>query len=353
MTASGDRRGAEPRGARHRPAILDACAAPPQGFSSRWPAPAAARSPSTSCPPPRSRRARPRRRPSPPGRSSPSAGRPRASSWTRARTSRRSRSAIPTPSRSSTCAAARVLRRVALPGAPRHLAQDDGGATVLVPAETADRFLAVEVPSGRVTERAATGAYPHDLAPLAGGGVAIGDERGDALTVLRPGAPPRTRPGRGAARRRDDRRRRPSHRGRLGARARARAVRREDAAPGRARVRRGRPDARGVPGGRRLVLGARHAGRRAARVPRRRRPARAHAAAVPARRPLRDRRRPRSGCGCGSRSPAATRSSSCRRTGARTSSPGTPRSASPTPSPSTPRPARRSSPAGRTGCSSS
>jgi DNA-binding beta-propeller fold protein YncE len=86
----------------------------------------------------------------------------------------------------------RVLRRVALPGAPRHLAQDDGGATVLVPAETADRFLAVRVPSGRVTERAATGAYPHDLAPLAGGGVAIGDERGDSLTVLRPGAPPRT-----------------------------------------------------------------------------------------------------------------------------------------------------------------
>ena len=85
-----------------------------------------------------------------------------------------------------------MLRRVALPGAPRHLAQDDGGATVLVPAETADRFLAVEVPSGRVTERAATGAYPHDLAPLAGGGVAIGDERGDSLTVLRPGAPPRT-----------------------------------------------------------------------------------------------------------------------------------------------------------------
>jgi DNA-binding beta-propeller fold protein YncE len=86
----------------------------------------------------------------------------------------------------------RVVRRIALPGAPRHLAQDDGGATVLVPAETADRFLAVDVRSGRVVERAATGVYPHDLAPLRGGGVAIGDERGDALTVLRPGAPPRT-----------------------------------------------------------------------------------------------------------------------------------------------------------------
>jgi DNA-binding beta-propeller fold protein YncE len=87
--------------------------------------------------------------------------------------------------------ARRVLRRVALPGAPRHLAQDDGGSTVLVPAETADRFLAVRLPSGRVVQRAATGAHPHDLAALPGGGVAIGDERGDALTVLRPGAAPR------------------------------------------------------------------------------------------------------------------------------------------------------------------
>jgi len=86
----------------------------------------------------------------------------------------------------------RVVRRVALPGAPRHLAQDDGGATVLVPAETADRFLAVDVPSGRVTARAATGAHPHDLAALGGGAVAIGDERGDSLTVLRPGERPRT-----------------------------------------------------------------------------------------------------------------------------------------------------------------
>jgi DNA-binding beta-propeller fold protein YncE len=87
--------------------------------------------------------------------------------------------------------AGRVLRRVALPGAARHLAQDDGGARVLVAAETADRFLAVDIPSGRVTERAATCAAPHDLAPLPGGGVAIGDERGDALTVLRPGSAPR------------------------------------------------------------------------------------------------------------------------------------------------------------------
>jgi DNA-binding beta-propeller fold protein YncE len=83
----------------------------------------------------------------------------------------------------------RVLRRIPLPGAPRHLAQDDGGATALVPAETADRFLAVRLPSGAVTARAATGAYPHDLTALPGGGVAIGDERGDGLTVLRPGRP--------------------------------------------------------------------------------------------------------------------------------------------------------------------
>lgn len=77
----------------------------------------------------------------------------------------------------------RVTRRISLPGAPRHLGLASDG-TALVPAETADRFLAVALPSGRVTERAATGAYPHDVAQVAGG-VAVGDERGDSVTLVR------------------------------------------------------------------------------------------------------------------------------------------------------------------------
>ena len=217
-----------------------------------------------------------------------------------------------------------MLRRVALPGAPRHLAQDDDGRTVLVPAETANRFLAVDVPSGRVTERAATGAYPHDLAPLAGGGVAIGDERGDSLTVLRPGAPPRTvevaaQPGGVTT----------VDGGRLIAvvsvRERVlelydartlRRVARESAGVGPTHVACGEDDSwcwvLDTQGDALLVF----------RVDGR--PARAHAAALPARRALRDRASTRIDCGCGSRSPDATRSSSCRHTGALTSSPGTP-----------------------------
>jgi DNA-binding beta-propeller fold protein YncE len=84
-----------------------------------------------------------------------------------------------------------VIRRIPLPGAPRHLGFDAQRAAALVPAETADRFLAVRIPSGRVLQRAATGAHPHDVTALPGDGVVIGDERGDGLTVLRAGRSPR------------------------------------------------------------------------------------------------------------------------------------------------------------------
>ncbi|MFA9272670.1 MAG: YncE family protein, partial [Baekduiaceae bacterium] len=97
----------------------------------------------------------------------------------------------------------RVTRRIPLPGAPRHLGLASDGAA-LVPAETADRFLAVAIPSGPVTARAATGANPHDVAQGAGG-VAVGDERGDSVTRVRDAGSPRrvavaTPPGGGAAR---------------------------------------------------------------------------------------------------------------------------------------------------------
>jgi DNA-binding beta-propeller fold protein YncE len=82
----------------------------------------------------------------------------------------------------------RVVRRIALPGAPRHLALREGSRrAVLVPAETGDRLLQVALPSGRVTRRAVTGAYPHDVTALAGGGLAVSDERGGALTIVRRG----------------------------------------------------------------------------------------------------------------------------------------------------------------------
>jgi DNA-binding beta-propeller fold protein YncE len=86
----------------------------------------------------------------------------------------------------------RVERRVGLPGAPRHLAT--AGARVLVPAEDADSLAVVDVRSGRVIARSAVGRRPHDAAAGAGGTVYVGDEAGNALTVLWPGRPPRRVP---------------------------------------------------------------------------------------------------------------------------------------------------------------
>ena len=58
---------------------------------------------------------------------------------------------------------------------------------MLVPAEPANTFFEVGLPSGRVLQRVRVGAYPHDLTALAGGAYAVGDERGNTLSVVRDG----------------------------------------------------------------------------------------------------------------------------------------------------------------------
>ena len=65
-----------------------------------------------------------------------------------------------------------VVRRVALPAAPRHLALAAPGGPVLVPAEDADALLRVALPGGAL-DRAPTGREPHDAA-AAGGRVFVG-----------------------------------------------------------------------------------------------------------------------------------------------------------------------------------
>ena len=86
-------------------------------------------------------------------------------------------------------ASARIVRDVALPGAPRHLSlrETPSGSQVLVPAETAKQFLAVDLPTGKIAQTAPTGDHPHDLTAITGGRVAIGDERANTLTVVGPG----------------------------------------------------------------------------------------------------------------------------------------------------------------------
>jgi DNA-binding beta-propeller fold protein YncE len=82
----------------------------------------------------------------------------------------------------------RVLRRVGLPGAARHLALAAPAGPVLVPAETAGRLLAVDPRSAAVVANLPAGAHPHDAA-TAGGAWFAGDEGGNAVSVVRDGRP--------------------------------------------------------------------------------------------------------------------------------------------------------------------
>lgn len=90
----------------------------------------------------------------------------------------------------------KVVRRLALPGAPRHLALAGPGGPVLVPAEDADRLdqisLGGPVTSGddgrtrraRVIAAAKVGRQPHDATGLPDGRVAVGAELGNELEIV-------------------------------------------------------------------------------------------------------------------------------------------------------------------------
>jgi hypothetical protein len=77
----------------------------------------------------------------------------------------------------------RARRRVALPGAARHLAAAEG--RFLVPAEHVDRYLEV-TPVGAVVADVATGRHPHDVAAV-GRRIFVSDERSASLSVIEGG----------------------------------------------------------------------------------------------------------------------------------------------------------------------
>ncbi len=77
----------------------------------------------------------------------------------------------------------RVVKRIPLPEAPRHLALAGPGGPVLVPAEKANPLVTVDLPGGRV-RRTKVGRIPHDAAAAAGR-IFVGNEGGDTLSVLR------------------------------------------------------------------------------------------------------------------------------------------------------------------------
>jgi hypothetical protein len=75
-----------------------------------------------------------------------------------------------------------VLRRVSIPGAPRHLQLAGPGGPVLVPAETANELVQVTLPGGRVSETP-TLRQPHDAAEVAGR-IFVGNEYGGSVSVI-------------------------------------------------------------------------------------------------------------------------------------------------------------------------
>ncbi len=80
----------------------------------------------------------------------------------------------------------KVVRRIDLPEAPRHLALAAGGGAVLVPAEKSNQLVEVTLPGGR-KQVIPVGRQPHDAAAAPNGRIFVGNEGGDTLSVLEGG----------------------------------------------------------------------------------------------------------------------------------------------------------------------
>lgn len=78
-----------------------------------------------------------------------------------------------------------VLRKVALPGALRHLQLAGPGGPVLVPDEGSNRLLRVALPGGEITSQVITGVVPHDATQAANGTVFVANELGHSVVAVR------------------------------------------------------------------------------------------------------------------------------------------------------------------------
>ncbi len=79
----------------------------------------------------------------------------------------------------------RVLRRVSIAGAPRHLQLATTTGPVLVPAEPINRLLELTLPRAQISS-VAVGAHPHDAAQ-SDGRMFVSNEFGDSVSVVRGG----------------------------------------------------------------------------------------------------------------------------------------------------------------------
>ncbi len=78
----------------------------------------------------------------------------------------------------------RVIKRIRIAAAPRHLALAGPDGPLLVPEEGANRLLELQLPSGRARSYR-VGAFPHAAATV-DGRVFVGNERGGSLSEILP-----------------------------------------------------------------------------------------------------------------------------------------------------------------------
>jgi DNA-binding beta-propeller fold protein YncE len=80
---------------------------------------------------------------------------------------------------------ATVTARMPLPGSVRHLELAASGGPVLVPVETANALIRVDLPRGSAAPPVITGTSPHDAAAAANGTVFVSNELGGTVAAVR------------------------------------------------------------------------------------------------------------------------------------------------------------------------
>jgi DNA-binding beta-propeller fold protein YncE len=78
-----------------------------------------------------------------------------------------------------------ITRRVPLPGFVRHLQLAKPGGPVLVPVESANALVRVDLPAGRTESQIITGTVPHDASEAPDGTVFVANEHGGTVTAIR------------------------------------------------------------------------------------------------------------------------------------------------------------------------
>jgi DNA-binding beta-propeller fold protein YncE len=78
-----------------------------------------------------------------------------------------------------------VTGRTPLPGFVRHLQLAQPGGPVLVPVESANALVRVDLPGGKAEPQIITGTVPHDASEAPNGTVFVANEHGGTVTALR------------------------------------------------------------------------------------------------------------------------------------------------------------------------